>query len=348
MMSKYLQGIARFIICVSCLVGSLYGTMPASAASVVISSEQSQARFYHTQDRKQLRSAILEALDQAQKSILIFTFSLSDPSIIAKLKEKALQGIQVTVVIDHEHLNEIKSKGSEQIEIATRQLGQGHLHHKILVVDRQDIWIGSANFTRAAYEGQENLMVRLSSSELGAYLANEADVFKGKAWRFEHGPLSIPQPNQIIDFCLLPHESFPIKKIEAAINAASKERLLNAFEEAQASLKIAMMVWTSPELAQAAIQAHQRGVRVQVVAPDLGGVLPQLQKAGIEVKINPALAFVHNKMMIVDDTKLVNGSANWSKSAFTRNDESFIVIHPLTDDQQEILHAYWNYLWPVD
>ena len=89
--------------------------------------------------------------------------------------------MKVTIVIDKEHLGEIQSKGSPDLEVVTRNEGEGHLHHKILVVDGKEIWIGSANFTTSAYETQENLMVRFVSAELGQYLHHEADVFRGTA-----------------------------------------------------------------------------------------------------------------------------------------------------------------------
>ena len=85
---------------------------------------------------------------------------------------------------------------------------------------------------------------------------------------------------------------------------------------------------------------------MEILAADYDGVFPELIYAGINVQINPKLGLMHNKFMYVDNTILVNGSANWSSSSFTRNDESFIVINKLTEEQQNYLDMYWNYLWP--
>lgn len=311
------------------------------------SIEAADALIYHTQDKKHLGVSIKESILQAEKSILIFTFSLSDAEIIAALNKKANEGLKVTVVIDRDHLGEIRNHKVPGIEIVTRATGEGHLHHKIMLIDENEIWIGSANFTKSAYETQENLMVRFTSTDLAQALMHEADVFRKISSRSLHGPLPISLQNQDVYFCLLPHDGFPQQKIEKSINDQSKQLLIEKINQANTNIRIAMMVWTNNDLTNAVIQAHKRGILVQVVAPDLGGTLPNLVSAGIEVKVNPKLSFMHNKMMFIDNHILVNGSANWSQSSFTRSDESFIVIEPLTSQQSEFLMDYWSYLYDV-
>lgn len=331
MLKSFIQKVFIVVVLTTSLVSPLFATI--------------DAQFYHTQDRKQLGASIKESIRHAEKSILIFTFSLSEAEIIAALNKKANEGIKVTVVIDRDHLGEIMNHKVQGIEVVTRATGEGHLHHKIMIIDEKEIWIGSANFTKSAYETQENLMVRFSSTELAQYLNYEANVFRNLSYRSEHGPLPISLLNQEIYFCLLPHDGFPPKKIEKSINAQSKQFLIEKINQAKSNIRIAMMVWTNNDLANAVIQAHKRGVHVQVVAPDLGGNLPNIMSAGIEVKVNPKLIFMHNKMMFIDNNILVNGSANWSQSSFTRSDESFIIVEPLTSDQCEVLMKYWNYLF---
>lgn len=332
-MLKFKLAIFHLLATMVCCLGSIEATITADA------------ELYHTHNQKHLGVSIKETILRAEESILIFTFSLSDAEIIAALNKKASEGLKVTVVIDRDHLGEIMSHRVPNIEVVTRESGEGHLHHKILLVDETEIWIGSANFTKSAYETQENLMVRFSSIELAQYLNHEADVFRKISSRDEHGPLAISLFSQEIYFCLLPHDGFPAKKIEKSINDLSKQFLIKKIHQARSSIQIAMMVWTNNDLANAVIQAHQRGVKVQVVAPDFGGNLPKLMSAGIEVKVNPKLSFMHNKLMCIDNSILVNGSANWSQSSFTRSDESFIIVDPLTLEQSEVFTEYWGHLY---
>jgi len=104
-----------------------------------------------------------------------------------------------------------------------------------------------------------------------------------------------------------------------------------------------MMVWTDPELERAILTAHNRGIHVEVLLADMrDAVALNLQRAGIAISTNPHLNFMHNKFMIVDDTTLVNGSANWSRSSFSRNDESFLIINHLDSEQTTYLDEYWT------
>lgn len=333
----------RALLVLSVLPSLIFGEVSASAAGLL--PLERAAEIHHTEVRGELGKTIQESILQAEESILIFTFSLSDPGIIDALNAKAKEGIAVTVVIDRNHLAEINSKRVPGVEVLTRPSGEGHLHHKIVVIDQKEIWVGSANFTTSAYMTQENVMVRFISRELGAFLKGEADVFKGLSSRSSHEPLLIALKEQDVTFCLLPHDGFPPRPIEKAINDSAKKFLIHKIDEAKSTIRIAMMVWTNSDLAASVIRAKRRGVDVQVVAPDLGGSIPQLKSAGVTVRINPKLGFMHNKLMWVDDSVLVNGSANWSQSSFTRSDESFVVLEPMTPKQQEEFRLYWNYLF---
>ena len=77
-------------------------------------SLESEVAFYTTQDHFSLKAAILESITQAQKSILIFAFTLSDKDIIEALTKKAEAGLEVTVIIDKNHIDSVMS--TEDIE----------------------------------------------------------------------------------------------------------------------------------------------------------------------------------------------------------------------------------------
>lgn len=61
-----------------------------------------------------------------------------------------------------------------------------------------------------------------------------------------------------------------------------------------------MIVWTNNDLTQAVIQAQQKGVEVQIIAPDFGRNIPKMMAAGIDVKVNSKLSFMHNKFAWID------------------------------------------------
>jgi len=338
-MLRYLKNIISVLILSAILVEckNLY--------SFELDSMQTQLELYHTAEKDRLRSALEEGIKKAQKSILILTFSFSDSNFIDLINQKADEGIDVTVIIDKNHQNTLKNLGNNKIKILTRLMGEGRIHHKILVIDDEFIWLGSANFSQAAFSTQENFVVGIQSTKFANILHDEAKVFKGIRQRNSTSTPIETINDQSIFLYMLPHFNPLIISHEKKINGRGKKELLSIIENAQSHIQIAMMVWTDPELQNAVINAHNRGITVKVLLHDLQDpVAKNLIDAGIVVMTNPKLNFMHNKWMWVDDQILVNGSANWSRSSFSRNDESFLVIKNLNPTQHIYLTEYWNYL----
>jgi len=301
--------------------------------------------LHHTADGTTMRAQFEKALSQAQRSILIFTFSFSDMKFMEILNAKAEQGLGVTIIINKDHIGPLMNFGHSALRIFTRRLGEGRVHHNICVIDDQYVWIGSANLSTSGFSTQDNVMVELKSARLADSLRREAAVFEGSCVR-EHA--EVPTANfgdQKAELFLLPHWNFSQNTVEEKMNKRGKQRLIGLIEQAKTSVQIAMMVWTDPELATAVIAAHQRGVRVEILLHDLEDrQVNRMKQEGVVIMKNPKCVFMHNKLMLIDDRHLVNGSANFSRSSFSRNDESFLMLTNLTDDQVVYMRAYWQYL----
>ena len=103
-----------------------------------------------------------------------------------------------------------------------------------------------------------------------------------------------------------------------------------------------------PLLSHALIDAHKRGVDVDVVIDNDSAkqtsrkVFLQLKREGVPVSLSARAGLLHHKLLIVDDEMLVTGSANWTKAAFTSNDDNISFIYPLTQDQKKMLQALWE------
>jgi phosphatidylserine/phosphatidylglycerophosphate/cardiolipin synthase-like enzyme len=116
-------------------------------------------------------------------------------------------------------------------------------------------------------------------------------------------------------------------------------------EKARLNLRFAICVWTDPDLMKAVIDAKNRGIGIEVIVwKREESTLQALEQAGITITQKRHLPLMHNKWMIADDEDFLNCSANWSKSWFSRNDESAVIINKLTDKQKQSLLAYWKQL----
>jgi cardiolipin synthase A/B len=129
--------------------------------------------------------------------------------------------------------------------------------------------------------------------------------------------------------------------------------ILAAIAGASKSLRIKMFVFSDPSLVAAVIDAHRRGVKVQVMLNPArrGGEAEneatrhKLEQAGIEVQdSNPAFAITHEKSMLVDDATAFVKSLNWASENLTQTRDYAIVTghaHEV-DEVREGFEADWN------
>lgn len=121
--------------------------------------------------------------------------------------------------------------------------------------------------------------------------------------------------------------------------------LLGVLAKASKSIHMQAYLLTSRPIAKALLAAHQRGVRVQLLADQQmalknGEQLDLLASAGVEVALETRYAAAHNKLVLVDATLpqavVITGSYNFTWSAQARNAENLLVLR----GEQELARRY--------
>lgn len=126
------------------------------------------------------------------------------------------------------------------------------------------------------------------------------------------------------------------------------KRIIAMIQGAEKSIRVAMFTWTRADFAKEIIAAHKRGITVQIAldrnsAQGASSKIATLFKEnGIPVTLNKGTGLLHHKLLVIDDRILVNGSANWTKAAFTQNEDCFMILYELTDKQREKLKTVWE------
>ena len=92
---------------------------------------------------------------------------------------------------------------------------------------------------------------------------------------------------------------------------------------------------TSSEIVDELIKAHNRGVKVRALLDrsnltDKYSKMKQMLDSGIEVSIDKVSGIAHNKLMVIDQSKVITGSFNFTKSVDTRNTENVIIVNDKT------------------
>jgi phosphatidylserine/phosphatidylglycerophosphate/cardiolipin synthase-like enzyme len=304
-----------------------------------------EASILFSDESGKLKDQYLTSLSDAKSSILIMSYTLSDPEVINMLAKKANEGKKITIVIDKDHMGSVLPF-ADKFSLLTRKGSEGRIHHKITVIDQETVWIGSANLSPEAFTRQSNTMIYLKNREMAAALHEEMEAFAGLRQRSSRPLPPLIINGQKVELLLFPHVPFGIKNSpEQALNSYGKARLIEMIQNAQTSLRFAICVWTDPEIMQAVIQAKNRGVNVEVIVwKEEESTVLASKLAGIKITPKPHLPLMHNKWMIVDDESFFNTSANWSRSWFSRNDESAVIINNLTPQQKQGLLDYWKRL----
>lgn len=101
--------------------------------------------------------------------------------------------------------------------------------------------------------------------------------------------------------------------------------------QAKQEILVQAYYFTSQPIADALIQAHEQNVVVRVLADKTQKTHKRTQihymmAAGIPVQIDYMPGCAHNKIIIIDDDRVLTGSYNWTASAERRNAENLLLI----------------------
>jgi phosphatidylserine/phosphatidylglycerophosphate/cardiolipin synthase-like enzyme len=114
-------------------------------------------------------------------------------------------------------------------------------------------------------------------------------------------------------------------------NGGCTQAVVSALNAAQKSILVQAYSFTSAPIAKALVEAHRRGVNVQVILDksqrsERYTSATFLADEGIPTYIDAAHKIAHNKVMIIDGQTVITGSFNFTKSAEKGNAENLLVI----------------------
>lgn len=109
------------------------------------------------------------------------------------------------------------------------------------------------------------------------------------------------------------------------------EAVVNALAAAKTSILVQAYSFTSAPIAKALVDAHRRGVKIQVILDKSNRTANYssadfVAHAGIPTFIDDKHAIAHNKIMVIDERIVITGSFNFTKAAEEHNAENLLVI----------------------
>ncbi|WP_013321279.1 DUF655 domain-containing protein [Gloeothece verrucosa] len=243
--------------------------------------------------------------------------------------------------------------------------GSALMHHKFMIIDRNNLIVTSANFTlsdihgdflRSDSRGNANHLLKIKSPQLAKLFTEEFNLLwgDGPGGKLDslfgiNKPARVPQTialnNSEITLKFSPNSTaYPWDK---SSNGLINQTLITS----HSSVDLALFVFSEQQLANTLEKRHQKGVNIRALIDpgfafnnyseglDMLGVALS-NKCRYEADNHPwqsPLTSVgipqlsptdklHHKFAIIDQNTIITGSHNWSASANNQNDETLIII----------------------
>lgn len=271
-------------------------------------------------------AALASAIEQAQVSVELAVQDLNLWSLRDALLGAHERGVEVRMVVESDNLDreEIQALVAAGIPILGDRR-EGLMHNKFVVIDRQEVWTGSMNFTTSDVYRNDNHLARLRSEPLAENYAVEfAEMFDEDLFG-TRTRAATPYPDLGINGTRLETLFSP--------DDGTAQRLIERIQEAQQSIHFLAFSFTQDEIADALIERAAAGVTVTGVMDaeqalsNIGSDYERFLQAGIPVRLDGNPGRMHHKVLILDERVVVLGSYNFSYSAETRNDENTLILH---------------------
>jgi len=290
-------------------------TTPDAAIEVIFTDRNAAAE-----------NALINAINNAQYSIDLAIYNLSNENIGDALLAASRRGVTVRMVMENKNVDGVVPLGLAAAGIPIQEDDRDALmHNKFIVIDRLDVWTGSANFTYNGLSSDNNNLVHIRSSRLAENYTTEFEEMFTDELFGSSSPANTPNPQLSVNGVLLESYFSPDDGV--------LDHLVALVNGAETSISIMAFSFTSDELAEAVLDKARQGVIVQIVMDEQqavsnqGGEYENLLQAGLDVRLDGNRGQMHHKVIIIDGDTVSFGSYNFSNSAERRNDENVIIAH---------------------
>ena len=294
-----------------------------------------------------IEEKLIEFINAAQTSIHIAAFEFNLTPVAEALIAAKNRGVDVKWMTDDKNgLDYDIQPGRGQfalLQAAGIEVKDDNrsalMHNKFWIFDNQILWTGSTNITVNGIFKQNNNVIVLRSPEVAAIFEREFQ----EMWSGQFGaraPSTLNNQWAILD-------GTPIQVIFSAEDNALAN-LIALVADSQTSIRFLAFSFTDYPLAQAMIDRSKAGVEVKGVFETFGssGDRSELKTfwcAGLPVRQDGNGSFLHDKIIIIDNSIVVTGSLNYSTNADESNEENVVIV-----DNAEIAALYlqeFDKLW---
>ncbi len=282
---------------------------------------------YDNPKDRTIQNMILDDIRGAKKSIDVATYNFTDTKTSGALIDAVERGVKVRLVIDEENAKKdvVRDMRDGGVSVIVAE-SNGLMHAKYIIIDGKVVISGSANMTLSSFSYDNNFMIRLESEEAAKVFTDEFEemfldcIFGEESPRSKAASAIKLEDGTTVYIRFSPDDGID-DMIESLISAANESVYMLAYS------------FASRDIAERLEAADEDGLDVIVICEDGkaytdgGGQCGPLSEAGVQVYVdgyNDTL--MHEKVIILDNSVVIAGSYNFTRSADKRNDEQVLVI----------------------
>lgn len=282
-------------------------------------------------------SDLIAGINRAQKSVDMAIYNLTLPGIRDALLTARKRGVQVRLVMESEAMDKAipRSIQAAGIPIVGDQ-HEGLMHNKFTIIDGEEVWTGSMNYTATSFYSDFNNLVRIRSAKIVSdYEANFEEMFTARKFGPDKQP-NTPYPDVTVD-------GKPVEVYFSPDDGVAKN-VLAELKQAQDSIDVLAYSFTRNDFADVIAAKVKSGVKFHGVfdadqaGSNIGGEYDFFRKSGYAVRLDGIPGLLHDKVMIIDRQVVITGSYNFTATAEKTNDENLVIIHDPVIAAQYLQH----------
>ena len=132
-------------------------------------------------------------------------------------------------------------------------------------------------------------------------------------------------------------------------NASNEEKVVSMLRTCKKTLDIAIFSLTLDSIAEAILEAYQRGIKVRMIADDecaknKGSNVNLIASVGVPCKTDNAIYHMHHKFAVLDESVVIMGSFNWTGQAVKYNQENIFFYEDknIASQYAQEFERLWN------
>ena len=287
---------------------------------------------------------VVAAVAKAQKTIDVTSFDLNLPSFVDAIIAAAQRGVRVRIVYDGtngsqtldarqsltgQEFQAVNVMNKAGLQLVNNGRSNGLMHDKIIIIDSKILFMGSWNMSyNDTFRNNNNLLEITNPTLIANYQAKFDELFVNKRYG-THAEVGAQTPELTIDGIKVLNYFSPVDHV--------MDKLVGLVNGAKKSIRFMAFTYTDQNLAKAMISRFNAGVDVAGVLENRGasqGALVPLACAKVPVKLDGNKYTMHHKVIIIDNSIVITGSFNFTRTADTANDDNVLVIYDPAVAQQ--------------